>query len=72
MRIHRIEVFPRRRIVPDYQSMESLFRRAIGLSSRRMADEDVEKIAREPETIALDNATLFDFHRARRTELATE
>lgn len=37
-----------------------------------VAGKDVERIASELETIASANATLFDFHRARREELATE
>jgi len=37
-----------------------------------VAGKDIEKIAGELETIASANATLFDFHRARRAELATQ
>ena len=37
-----------------------------------VAGKDLEKIAGELETIASANATLFDFHRARRAELATQ
>jgi uncharacterized protein (DUF169 family) len=37
-----------------------------------VAGKDLEKIADELETIASANATLLDFHRARRAELATE
>ncbi|MDE3137009.1 MAG: DUF169 domain-containing protein [Acidobacteriota bacterium] len=37
-----------------------------------VAGKDLRKIAAELETIASANATLFDFHRARRAELATE
>lgn len=37
-----------------------------------MPGKDIEKIAGEMETIASANATLFDFHRARRAELTTE
>jgi uncharacterized protein (DUF169 family) len=37
-----------------------------------IAGRDLEKVAGELETIASANATLFDFHRARRAELASE